>query len=150
MLLPLASVVVYARRPRRPLAASMPSQEGPGRLQRRQCLRWPTRFPVVLLVDAGPQQPLRRLPGTILDISGGGLRVRVLLLLPPGSRLQIDPEFRGPFQMAGLRCEVVAGSREGEQHYLQLAFVRLPPRVEARGGYWDMAAEPSRRVHPRV
>jgi c-di-GMP-binding flagellar brake protein YcgR len=86
----------------------------------------------VLLAGAGRQEPLRRLQGTVVDISGGGLRVRVPVSVTPRTRLQIDPEFRGPFPLAGLHCQVVASSREGDQHYLQLSFVRLPARIEGR------------------
>jgi hypothetical protein len=68
----------------------------------------------------------------VLDISGGGLRVRLQEALPPGTRIQIDPEYVGPFPLAGLHCRVVSSQPAGEGTYLQLAFVHLPADTEAR------------------
>ena len=115
---------------------------------RRALFRWPTRFPVALLVIDG-RQPRRgqagcagegshtaaepqRLRGMGLDLSGGGLRVRVDEPVAPGTWLKVDPEFAGPFPLAGLLCRVVSSRQEAGHTYLQLRFVRLSADTEAR------------------
>jgi hypothetical protein len=128
LLLPL---VPLALRRRRPNGLPVARRTGPS-VGRRTLFRWPTRFPVVLLAGAGPQEPLPRLQGTVVDINGGGLRVRVQEALAPGTRLRIDPQFSGPFPLAGLHCRVVSSHQEGDQAYLQLSFVHLPAETEGR------------------
>lgn len=144
LLLPLIALLLgrSGRRRRVPVARPM------RRPCRRTLFRWPTCCPIALLamdgrralrsssVPAGesarnPGEP-RRLGGMVLDISGGGLRVRVDEPVLPGAWLKIDPEFAGPFPLAGLHCRVVSSRQEGGQTYLQLCFVRLPADTEAR------------------
>ena len=46
------------------------------------------------------------------------------------ARVVVDPGFRGPFPLAGVRCQVIAG-RKGPQGALRLRFVELSAEVEA-------------------
>ena len=145
LLLPPLIALVLGRTGRRRRAAAVRRTRRPCR---RALFRWPTRFPVALLVMGGhrpaggqaglaaegsptPAEP-RRLSGMVLDISGGGLRVRVDQPVLAGTWLRVDPEFAGPFPLAGVQCRVLSSRQEAAQTYLQLCFVRLPADTEAR------------------
>ena len=105
------------------------------RVQHRSFFRLSTQFPVVLLVGegTGPVDPeaATRLQGTVLDISGGGLCVRVPEAAAVGTCLTVDPGFAGPFPLAGVGCRVVAALDGREEVYLRLRFVELPRGVES-------------------
>lgn len=134
------------------------------RVQLRDFFRWDTCFPIVLYAgarqDAAGRWDLKqaaRVEGTMLNLSGGGLCLR-LKEAPPETLqgpLVVDPQFRGPFPLAGLVCGVVSG----EGCALRLRFVDLPAHREAaiiraiyrrQVGLWDEAqAAPLRRREQR-
>ena len=104
------------------------------RVQHRSFFRLSTQFAVVLLVGDGTApvdlEEAARLEGAVLDISGGGLRVRVPEAPPVDARLTVDQAFTGPFPLAGVGCEVVAALERDEGVYLRLRFVELAGEVE--------------------
>ena len=105
------------------------------RVQQRAFFRLRTQFAIVLLVGEGaapvnPEQA-RRLEGTVVDISGGGLSVRVPESLPENTHVTVNPGFAGPFPLAGARCEVVAAMEREGGVQLRLRFCELADQVEA-------------------
>jgi c-di-GMP-binding flagellar brake protein YcgR len=98
-----------------------------------------------------------RVEGTMLNLSGGGLCVRLkeAQTETPQGVLVVDPQFRGPFPLAGLVCGLVSG----EGRALRLRFVDLPAHREAaivraiyrrQVGLWDEAqAAPLRQRERR-
>jgi len=101
------------------------------RLQAREFFRWETSFPLTLLAGTGNGKT-HRLEGVVTNISGGGLRVRVQEGIPAGTRVIVDPQFRGPFPLAGVYGQVVSGHEEAQRGYLRLRFTDLPREVEAQ------------------
>lgn len=101
------------------------------RLQVRAFFRWETSFPLTLLASVGRGQT-RPLEGTVTNISGGGLRLRVEEGVPPGTPVQVDPDHRGPFPLAGVRGRVVSTSAEAQHGWVRVQFVDLPGKVEAQ------------------
>ena len=104
------------------------------RVQQRSFFRLSTRFPIVLLVGEGAAsldlEQASRLQGTVVDISGGGLSVRLAETPAESAELTVDPAFTGPFPLAGVKCEVVAAVERDECVHLRLCFVELSGRVE--------------------
>lgn len=101
------------------------------RLQVRAFFRWETSFPLTLLVNIGHGQT-RSLEGTVTNISGGGLRLRVQEGVPTGTRVQVDPAYLGPFPLAGVHAQVVSTSAEAQRGWVRVQFVDLPGKVEAQ------------------
>ena len=104
------------------------------RVQHRAFFRLRTQFPIVLLVGEGAvpadRPATRRLDGTVLDISGGGLNVRVPEVPVVNTYATVDPAFTGPFPLAGVRCRVVTVLQRLDDADLRLQFVELPGKVE--------------------
>ena len=105
------------------------------RRQRRGFFRWDAPFAIVLFVPVqeGPldREQAVRLEGTVVNISGGGLCVQLPEDVPPAARVVVDPGFRGPFPLAGVRCQVVSGNGAGPGGALRLRFVELSAEEEA-------------------
>ena len=101
------------------------------RLQVRAFFRWETSFPLTLLASVGHGQT-RSLEGTVTNISGGGLRLRVQEGVPTGTRVQVDPAYLGPFPLAGVEGQVVSSSTEAQRGSLRIQFTDLPRKVEAQ------------------
>lgn len=101
------------------------------RLQVRAFFRWETSFPLTLRASLGQGQA-RSLEGTVTNISGGGLRLRVEKGIPSGTPVQVAPDHRGPFPLAGVRGEVVSTSAEAQHGWVRVQFVDLPGKVEAQ------------------
>jgi len=101
------------------------------RLQARAFFRWETSFPLTLLAGTGNGKT-HRLEGVVTNISGGGLRVRIQEGIPAGTRIVIDPQYRGPFPLAGVYGQVVSGHEEAQRGYLRLRFIDLPRDIEAQ------------------
>ncbi|MCC7264234.1 MAG: PilZ domain-containing protein [Candidatus Latescibacteria bacterium] len=101
------------------------------RLQVRAFFRWETSFPLALLVSLGHGQT-RSLEGTVTNISGGGLRLRIEDGIPSGTPVQVDPDHRGPFPLAGVRARVISTSIEAQHGWVRVQFVDLPAKVEAQ------------------
>ena len=112
------------------------------RLERRQLrdfFRWNTRFDLALFAGAyrnpAGQWALddsMRLEGTVLDISGGGLCVQLEEEQVTQEPIVVDPDFRGPFPLAGVTCQIMGSSGNDQRPQLRLRFVDLPSTVEAR------------------
>ena len=104
------------------------------RVQHRSFFRLSAQFPIVLLVGEGtPPRDVEgatRVEGSVLDIGGGGLCVRVPVAVPVNSHLIVDPAFAGPFPLAAVKCRVVATLDRGEEVHLRLRFVELASAVE--------------------
>jgi hypothetical protein len=101
------------------------------RLQAREFLRWDTAFPLTLLAPArnGEKQPVE---GQVLNLSGGGLRLKTPQALPIGTSVVVDPQHRGPFPLAGVKARVVANIPRSKGQTLHLQFVDLPRAIEAQ------------------
>ncbi|MBI2503806.1 MAG: PilZ domain-containing protein, partial [Candidatus Latescibacteria bacterium] len=101
------------------------------RLQTREFLRWDTAFPLTLLIPGrrGKRQPV---DGQVANISGGGLRVQVQEEMPAGTPVVVDPQYQGPFPLAGVKGRVVATSPRSKGRALHLQFVDLPRPLEAQ------------------
>jgi hypothetical protein len=133
-----------------PHTLSLQHVEQVQRLQAREFLRWDTSFPLTLLVRVGHGQT-RPLESTVLNLSGGGLRLKTPRALPIGTAVVVDPQHRGPFPLAGVKARVVATSSRANGQTLHLQFVDLPRAIEAqivRRIYQHQLGRPS-RVHIR-
>ena len=71
-----------------------------------------------------------RIEADVLNISGGGLSAVVHEVVPPTSRLMVAPDFRGPFPLAGVICQLVRTIDEPIGTTLQLRFAEMPPARE--------------------
>lgn len=71
-----------------------------------------------------------RIGGEVVNLSAGGLSLMTGDQIPPDHRLLIDPDFDGPFPLAGIFCEVVHETPDTEGLNLQIQFVDLPPGRE--------------------
>ena len=104
------------------------------RLQQRSFFRLRTQFPIVLLVGEGDtpvhSQQTRRVEGTAVDISAGGLSVRCPEAPAQDAHLTVDPAFAGPFPLAGIRCDVVAAMESEGGVHLRLRFSELADQLE--------------------
>ena len=72
----------------------------------------------------------RVVEGRVVDINGGGLGFLTQEPVPTGSVLELDPDFRGLFPLAGLRCKVIEQSEHSQGYSLGLEFVDLLPGHE--------------------
>lgn len=105
------------------------------RVQLRDFYRVRVRLPIQLFVV--PEVALSglaadALPGaavgttaTATDISGGGLGVQIAAEVPPGSVVIVDPDHKGTFPLAGVRCQVVGQQRRGTGWQVRLQFADL-------------------------
>ena len=104
------------------------------RVQQRAFFRLATQFPIVLLVGEGTapedSEQASRLEGTVVDISGGGLSVRVPIPPADGAHLTVDPAFAGPFPLAGIGCQLVARLERQDGVVLRLRFVEVSAELE--------------------
>ena len=73
---------------------------------------------------------LPRIDAEVVNLSGGGLSVVVHEPVPLASRLMVAPDFRGPFPLAGVICQLVRTIEEPDGTNLQLRFAELPPTRE--------------------
>ena len=69
--------------------------------------------------------------GLITNISAGGMSVVTNDPQWQGEALVVDPQFYGPFPLAGLPCELVSEIRKGRKRTLRLRFFELEPSEEA-------------------
>lgn len=113
------------------------------RLQQRDFYRISVHFPIDLLVagaavEQGEGQADRNLPAAegleeeertwhsveahVLDLSAGGLSVEIHTSEPLEGDVVVDPQFKGPFPLAGLACEIVHQEHVGRALRLQLRF----------------------------
>ena len=67
----------------------------------------------------------------VLNLSGGGISLLTRQTIPPDHLLQIDPQFKGAFPLAGLLCRIVQRSQHGEGTHLQCQFQDLPMAQES-------------------
>ena len=116
------------------------------RLQAREFLRWDTAFPS----PSGPRRHGHQvLEGQVLNISGGGLRLKTSQALSVGTPVVVDLQHRGPFPLAGVKARVVANNPRSKGWTLHLQFVDLSRAIEAqivRRIYQHQLGRPS-RVH---
>lgn len=134
-----------------PHTLSLQHVEQVQRLQAREFLRWDTAFPLTLQVP-GRQGLSQVLEGQVLNLSGGGLRLKTSQALPIGTPVVVDPQHRGPFPLAGVKARVVASSLRSKGWTLHLQFVDLPRAIEAqivRRIYQHQLNRPSRVHHLR-
>ncbi|MCC7260967.1 MAG: PilZ domain-containing protein [Candidatus Latescibacteria bacterium] len=112
-----------------PHTLSLQHVEQVQRLQAREFLRWDTSFPLTLQI---PGRPSLVLEGQVLNLSGGGLRLKTSRALPIGTSVVVDPQHRGPFPLAGVKARVVANSPRSKGQTLHLQFVDLSRAIEAQ------------------
>ena len=72
-----------------------------------------------------------RILAEVLNLSAGGLSVLIHNALPPTSKVMVTPDFKGPFPLAGVTCQITRETQEPEGTHLQLKFVDLPPTLES-------------------
>ncbi|MBI2506478.1 MAG: PilZ domain-containing protein, partial [Candidatus Latescibacteria bacterium] len=84
-----------------PHTLSLQHVEQVQRLQAREFLRWDTAFPLTLQIPG--RQGLSQVEGQVLNISGGGLRLKTSRALPIGTPVVVEPLHRGPFPLAGVK-----------------------------------------------
>mgnify|MGYP001477747581 CR=1 FL=1 len=77
--------------------------------------------------DFSGMQPV---PGEVLDISGGGMRVLLHADDPHAFLMQIPADFSGPFPLGGRVCRVTGRDEEVRGAILQLRFIDLPSPIE--------------------
>ena len=61
----------------------------------------------------------------------GGLGLLTQHALPADQLLQIDPQFKGPFPLAGLLCRTVQSTHHPDGHLLQCQFQDVPGALES-------------------
>lgn len=71
-----------------------------------------------------------RLDGTLLDISGGGLSFFDEKPVPRQGELVVDPDYDGPFPIAGAHLLLVEQHQQPEGWRVRLQFVELPASVK--------------------
>ena len=69
-------------------------------------------------------------PGEVLDISGGGMRVLLHGDDPHAFLMRIPDDFNGPFPLGGLVCRVTGRDEETQGSILQLKFIDIPSSLE--------------------
>jgi c-di-GMP-binding flagellar brake protein YcgR len=104
------------------------------RIQKRDFFRLDVHFELALRLvpppeEIEPPEP-RTMAGTVVDISGGGLGLLAAEPVAEGALLEVDPQYQGPFPLAGLRCEVIKRRKHPRGWSLGLEFVHLSPRRE--------------------
>ena len=67
----------------------------------------------------------------VMDLSAGGLNVRTQDTTKAGTRVLMDPDFKGAFPLAGIVCQVLGDTSEPNGRTMQLRFVDLPPALES-------------------
>lgn len=75
--------------------------------------------------------PLQSLAAEALNLSAGGISLLTPNALPADQLLQIDPQFKGAFPLAGVLCRVVQSSRHADGYLLQCQFQDLPTTLES-------------------
>ncbi len=110
------------------------------RLQQRDFHRISVHFPIRLLVAQptpaegenasestsptaeGVGHSGRSVQAYVLDLSAGGLSIEADVQEPLAGDIVVDPQFKGPFPLAGLACEIVHQAHIGGAWRLQLHF----------------------------
>ena len=78
-------------------------------------------------IEDGP-----RINGRVTDISAGGFGLVVVSDYPHEiTNWLTDPQFKGPFPLGGIVCQLIGEQKEGKTSTLKLKFVDLPPNVES-------------------
>ena len=75
--------------------------------------------------------PLQSFAAEALNLSAGGISLLTSSDLPADQLLQIDPQFKGAFPLAGVLCRVVQSIRNADGFLLQCQFQDLPTPLES-------------------
>lgn len=90
--------------------------------QKRDFYRLKVHFDLALHPASGEGQ---NLSGVVTDISGGGLSLATPGPVSAGDLYRVDPDFEGPFPIAGQACQIVDDEAMGEGRRLGLEFTHI-------------------------